>query len=93
MSIEDRVKSEDERRRLHNNVFATEGPNPREVKKSHLLLSIRILPEFHSGLEIALLITTLKELFTLALTCPAPPQPPHFFYHFAYVMLEFSLTL
>lgn len=79
--------------RLPNNVFATEGPDPREMKMSHLLFSIRILPEFHSGLEIALLITTLKELFTLVLTCPAPTQPPHFFYHFAYLMLEFSLTL
>lgn len=63
-------------------VFATEGPDPREMNKSHLLFSIRILPQFYSGLEIALLITTLKEFLTLALTLLAVPQ-----------LLTFSITL
>ena len=73
-------------------VFATEGPDPREMNKSHLLFSIRILPWFQPGLEIALLITTLKE-FLSCINIASLTSAAHFFYHFAYLMLKFSLAL
>lgn len=81
---------------LHIRVFTTGGPDPREMGNRLLLFSIRILPEFHSGLKTTFLSTTPKEIHSLKLSTPAVPQlhqPTVFFHDFAYLMLEILLIL
>lgn len=73
-------------------VFATEGPDPREMNESSLVLyqNFTLVP-FWAGNSIV--NHHLKRISHSCINIASRTSAAHFFYHFAYLMLKFSSAL